>query len=201
MKEKKVHCRRCVSLLLIKKERILALCLGKADFTVKTVDTPLRSIKTKVLVGVPEFPEYVNLNNDCPLYRRFGSLKLLRIKRQIRRDLDARKGFIKDYSIEDEQDKVTEYYTEGQRKKAEGKKLTVVSKKASVKGKTKVETKGKTTTGTLSRVKVRSGVGLTRTSKSTKNKTTKKGNKNSGISIGDIWKRSDGRDSKNTHGR
>ena len=93
--QKKVYCRKCAHLLLIKKANILALCVGEANFK----DGSLRS-KIDVTDVVPA--EKKNRNNDCADFRRFPSYRILQLKNIARRSINAKGASIKEYSVKTE---------------------------------------------------------------------------------------------------
>ncbi len=104
-KQKPVYCQKCAYLLLIKQTKVLPLCVAKAVFTGT-------AIRAKTDVTGWTFAEKQNKDNNCPFFSRIGTLRSRQIKQWLREDLHAKKAKLKDYSINEEKNRVAQYQSE-----------------------------------------------------------------------------------------
>jgi len=101
MKSKKeMYCRKCMYLLLLKRQNVLPLCVATARF----LGGPLRE-KMNVRGMVPA--EKRNRKNNCLYFRLkiFEYKRVKELKEWVRRNLNAEKATLKEYPVEAEEER------------------------------------------------------------------------------------------------
>ena len=108
MKEKRklVHCQQCKYLLLIKREKVLALCVAKAKFSGG-------ALRNKVNIKGIVLAESRNLKMNCRLFRwKWLIPAKLFMRNWIRRDLNVKKAKMGEYPIEEEEERERQFKEE-----------------------------------------------------------------------------------------